>query len=109
MADKKEMMESFAAKVEADEGLRAKVEAALEVRDAKAIAYLAAEQGFELEESDFEFVEEADSEDADGTRSLSIDDLEGVTGGMKVIVIKDPKFISPILRLMFKVKKEQDA
>ena len=27
---------------------------------------------------------------------------------MKIVVIKSPKFISPILRFIFRIKKEQD-
>ncbi|MCR5832250.1 MAG: stage V sporulation protein SpoVM [Lachnospiraceae bacterium] len=33
------------------------------------------------------------------------EELMNVTGGMKIVVIKSPKFIEPILRLIFKVKK----
>ena len=42
-----------------------------------------------------------------GDAELDIDDLEGVSGGMKTIVIKSPKFLNPILQLIFKVKREQ--
>ena len=36
---------------------------------------------------------------------LDLDDLEEVSGGMRIIVIKSPKFINPILRIIFKIKK----
>ena len=42
-----------------------------------------------------------------GDAELDIDDLEGVSGGQKVIVIKSLKDMEPLLRLLFKVKREQ--
>jgi hypothetical protein len=42
-------------------------------------------------------------------RKVSEEDLKNVTGGMKIVVIKSPKFIEPILRLIFKVKKTLGA
>ena len=42
-----------------------------------------------------------------GDAEFDIDDLEGVSGGKKIIVIKSPKFLNPILQLIFKVKREQ--
>lgn len=107
MVDKEKTMESFIAKVEADEGVRAKVEAALEARDAKALASIAAGLGFELEESDFEIVEEGDCEHGDA-RSLSLGELEGVAGGMKISQVRSPQYISTIKSLIFRTKRAQD-
>lgn len=42
-----------------------------------------------------------------GDAELDIDDLEGVSGGKKTIVIKSPKSLNPILQIIFKVKREQ--
>ncbi len=33
------------------------------------------------------------------------EELENVKGGMKIVVTKSPKFLTPILKLIFKVKK----
>ena len=33
------------------------------------------------------------------------EELENVTGGMKIVVTKSPKFLTPILKLIFKIKK----
>ncbi len=41
-------------------------------------------------------------------KNLSEDDLKNVNGGMKIEPKKDPKFFDPILKLIFKVKKEQE-
>ena len=40
-------------------------------------------------------------------KKLNKDDLKKVNGGMKIEPVKDPKFIDPLLKLLFKVKKEQ--
>ena len=42
-----------------------------------------------------------------GDAELDIDDLEGVSGGMKLSPIKSPKDMAPILRFIFRVKREQ--
>ena len=36
------------------------------------------------------------------------EELKNVTGGTKIVVIKSPKFISKIIRLIFKDKKTLD-
>ena len=38
---------------------------------------------------------------------LNDEELNEVTGGMKIVVIKSPKNISPLLQLIFKLKKKQ--
>ena len=38
-------------------------------------------------------------------RKVSEEELKNVTGGMKIVVTKSPKFLSPLMRLIFKVKK----
>lgn len=38
-------------------------------------------------------------------RKVSEEELNNVTGGMKIVVTKSPKFLTPILKLIFKVKK----
>ena len=38
---------------------------------------------------------------------LTDEQMENVNGGMKIVVIKSPKFISPLLRLIFKIKEKQ--
>jgi len=38
-------------------------------------------------------------------RKVSEEELKNVTGGMKIVVTKSPKFLTPILKLIFKVKK----
>lgn len=37
--------------------------------------------------------------------ALTDEQMEQVNGGMKIVLIKSPKFFSPLLRLIFKVKK----
>lgn len=44
---------------------------------------------------------------ANNAVELSDEEVKDVNGGMKIVVIKSPKFFSPLLRLIFKVKKEQ--
>jgi bacteriocin-like protein len=36
---------------------------------------------------------------------LNDEELKNVTGGMKIVVAKSSKFLAPILRLIFKIKK----
>ena len=40
-------------------------------------------------------------------KKLNEVDLKKVNGGMEIKPIKNPKFIEPILKLIFQVKKEQ--
>ena len=40
-------------------------------------------------------------------KKLNEDSLKKVNGGMKIEPVKDPKFLGPLLKLVFKVKKEQ--
>ena len=44
-----------------------------------------------------------------GSTELDIDDLEGVSGGRKITVIKSPKMMSPILQFIFRIKKENQG
>ena len=37
---------------------------------------------------------------------LTDEQVEKVNGGMKIVLIKSPKFFSPLLRLIFKIKKK---
>ena len=37
---------------------------------------------------------------------LTDEQMEKVNGGMKIVVVKSPKFFSPLLRLIFKIKKQ---
>ena len=37
---------------------------------------------------------------------LTDEQMENVNGGMKIVVIKSPKFFSPLLRLIFKIKEK---
>ena len=39
-------------------------------------------------------------------RKVREEDLKNVTGGMKIVVIKSPKFISQIFNFLFNFKKE---
>lgn len=41
-------------------------------------------------------------------RKVREEELKNVTGGMKIVVIKSPKFIQRILKLIFKDKKSLD-
>lgn len=36
---------------------------------------------------------------------LTDEEVGKVNGGMKIVLIKSPKFISPLLRLIYKIKK----
>ena len=38
---------------------------------------------------------------------LSDEELSCITGGMKIMVIKSPRIASPILRFIFKIKKQE--
>ena len=38
-------------------------------------------------------------------KKASDEELKNVTGGMKIVVTKSPKFLTPILKLIFKDKK----
>ena len=101
-------MRRFVEAVEADADLRAKIEALQGSDDAveQTIA-IAADCGYTLTAEDFDGLAEEDFQESWGKGSaLDIDDLEGASGGMK-IEIKSPKDVEPILRLIFKVKKEQ--
>jgi len=42
---------------------------------------------------------------ADEGHELSDEELEALSGGMKIVVMKSPKNLSPILRFIFKIKK----
>ena len=102
-------LKNFIKEVEAKEELRAKLEALEGADDAieKAIA-IAAEYGFTLTEEDLATVTEEDSkEGGEEGNALGIDDLECVSGGMKIAVVKSPKSFEPVLKLIFKVKSEQ--
>ena len=101
-------MRRFVEAVEADADLRAKIEALQGSDDAveQTIA-IAADCGYTLTAEDFDGLAEEDFQESWGKGfALDIDDLEGASGGMK-IEIKSPKDVEPILRLIFKVKKEQ--
>ncbi len=39
-------------------------------------------------------------------RELSTDEMDKVSSGMKIVVLKSPKFIAPLLRFIFKLKKD---
>lgn len=41
-------------------------------------------------------------------KKISDEQLEEVNGGMKIETIKSPKEIEPLLRFIFKIKKDQD-
>ena len=38
-------------------------------------------------------------------REMSTDEMDKVSSGMKIVVLKSPKLISPLLRFIFKLKK----
>lgn len=46
---------------------------------------------------------------ADEGYELSDEDLEAVSGGMKIVTIKAPSNLSPILRFIFRIKKDQQS
>ena len=102
-------MRKFVEAVEADADLRVKIEALEGADDVieQTIA-IAADCGYTLTAEDFDGLTEEDfQESGDKGSALDIDDLEGVSGGMKIEPIKSPKSIGPILQLIFKIKKEQ--
>ena len=39
-------------------------------------------------------------------RELSMDEMDKVNSGMKIVVLKSPKFISQLFKYIFKVKKD---
>ena len=39
-------------------------------------------------------------------RELSTDEMDKVSSGMKIVVVKSPKFISQLLKYIFKVKED---
>ena len=104
MAISKEFFEA----VSKDQDLRAEVdeagyEALGELLKAKG---LEEEAGKALEEA-AEKVAAAHGFEPAGGAELDIDDLEGVSGGAKIIIVKNPEGMSPILQLLFKIKREQ--
>lgn len=40
---------------------------------------------------------------------LTDEQMEKVNGGMNIVVVKTPKIFDPILRFIFKVKKQSDG
>ena len=103
-------MRKFIEAVEADADLRAKIEALQGSDDAveQAIA-IAADCGYTLTAEDFDGLAEEDFQESWGKGSaLDIDDLEGASGGMKLIEPpKSPKFSTPAMRILFKIRREQ--
>ena len=103
-------MRKFIEAVEADADLRAKIEALQGSDDAvEQIIAIAANHGYTLTAEDFDGLAEEDFQESGGKGSaLDIDDLEGASGGMKLAEPgKSPKYPEPVLRIMFKVKREQ--
>ena len=39
-------------------------------------------------------------------RELSLEEMDKVSSGMKIVVVKSPKFISQLLKYIFKVKED---
>ena len=103
-------MRKFVEAVEADADLRAKIEALQGSDDAveQAIA-IAADCGYALTAEDFDGLAEEDFQESGRKGSaLDIDDLEGASGGMKLIEPpKSPKFSTPAMRILFKIRREQ--
>jgi predicted ribosomally synthesized peptide with nif11-like leader len=103
-------MRKFVEAVEADADLRAKIEALQGSDDAveQAIA-IAADCGYTLTAEDFDGLAEEDFQESGGKGSvLDIDDLEGASGGIKLIEPpKSPKFSTPAMRILFKIRREQ--
>ena len=102
-------MRKFVEAVEADADLRAKIEALQGSDDAvKQTIAIAADCGYTLTAEDFDGLAEEDFQESWGKGfALDIDDLEGASGGMKIEPIKSPKYVAPILQILFKVKREQ--
>ena len=103
-------MRRFVEAVEADADLRAKIEALQGSDDAveQAIA-IAADCGYALTAGDFDGLAEEDFQECgDKGSALDIDDLEGASGGIKLIEPpKSPKFSTPAMRILFKIRREQ--
>ena len=103
-------MRRFVEAVEADADLRAKIEALQGSDDMveQAIA-IAADCGYTLTAEDFDGLAEEDFQESEGKGSaLDIDDLEGASGGIKLIEPpKSPKFSTPAMRILFKIRREQ--
>ena len=103
-------MRKFIEAVEADADLRAKIEALQGSDDAveQAIA-IAADCGYTLTAEDFDGLAEEDFQECGGKGSaLDIEDLEGASGGIKLIEPpKSPKFSTPAMRILFKIRREQ--
>lgn len=45
---------------------------------------------------------------ADEGYELSDEELEAISGGMKIVVVKSPTIASPILRFIFKIKNQEN-
>ena len=102
-------MRKFVEAVKSDADLKVKIEALEGAGDVieQTIA-IAADCGYTLAAEDFDGLTEEDfQESGDKSSALSIDDLEGARGGMKIEPIKSPKALSPILQVIFKIKREQ--
>ena len=103
-------MRKFVEAVEADADLRAKIEALQGSDDMveQAIA-IAADCGYALTAGDFDGLAEEGFQGSGGeSAALDIDDLEGASGGMKLIEPpKSPKFSTPAMRILFKIRREQ--
>ncbi len=104
MAVSKEFLEA----VSNDRDLESEVERATY----DALGELLKEKGLEEEagramEAAMEKVAEAHGFEPADPDELAIDELEGVSGGMKITVVKNPKSVAPLLKLIFKIKREQ--
>lgn len=104
MAVSKEFLEA----VSNDKDLEAEVNQAT----FDALAEFLKEKGLEDEareimEAATEKVAEAHGFEPADPNELDLEDLEGIVGGMRVVVIKSPKILSPILRMIFKIKKDE--
>ena len=101
-------MRKFVEAVEADADLRAKIEALQGSDDmVEQTIAIAANHGYTLTAEEFNGLAEEDFQESGGeSAALDIDDLEGASGGME-IEIKSPKDVEPILRFVFKIKREQ--
>ena len=102
-------MRKFVEAVKSDADLKVKIEALEGAGDVieQTIA-IAADCGYTLTAEDFDGLAEEDFQESWGKGiALDIDDLEGASGGMKIEPIKSPKYVAPILQILFKVKREQ--
>ena len=102
-------MRKFVEAVEADADLRAKIEALQGSDDAvEQIIAIAANHGYTLTAEDFNGLAEEDFQESWGKGSaLDTDDLEGASGGMINEPPKNPKEVEPLLRFVFKIRREQ--